>query len=185
MRSWRFEQFVRLGFNTELSSALAESVEAARPRAEEHGIQLRVDADRVPSSAGDPDRIGQALDNLVSNAVKFTDEGGVVRVTVDGDGDGLELVVKDTGIGVPSEEQGQEFTRFFRASTATKRAIPGTGILVPQALEGEPRGLVDAWAAAARRAVELYRASWEADPTRMIAELSEWLPREMKPDCTI
>jgi signal transduction histidine kinase len=60
--------------------------------------------------------------------VKFTDEGGVVKVTINGNGDGLELVVKDTGIGVPPEEQGQVFTRFFRASTATKRAIPGTGL---------------------------------------------------------
>ena len=68
------------------------------------------------------------LDNLVSNAVKFTDEGGTVTVTVEGNGDAVELVVADTGIGVPSDEQGQVFSRFFRASTATRRAVPGTGL---------------------------------------------------------
>jgi len=106
----------------------ARAVETMRPAAGEKGVTLEVVSDHPPAARGDQVRLTQVLDNLVSNAVKFTDEGGVVRVTVDGDGDGLELVVKDTGIGVPSEEQGQVFTRFFRASTATKRAIPGTGL---------------------------------------------------------
>jgi hypothetical protein len=61
------------------------------------------------------------------------------------------------------------------------RPIPGTGILVPRDLEGEPRALVDAWAVAARRAVDLYRASWQADPTRKIAEIVDWMPRDVPP----
>jgi signal transduction histidine kinase len=68
------------------------------------------------------------IDNLVSNAVKFTDEGGSVTVTVNGGGDAVELVVTDTGIGVPQDEQAQVFSRFFRSSNATRRAIPGTGL---------------------------------------------------------
>ncbi len=68
------------------------------------------------------------LDNLVSNAVKFTDDGGTVTVSIAANGDSALLVVADTGIGIPSDEQGQVFSRFFRASTATARAIPGTGL---------------------------------------------------------
>jgi signal transduction histidine kinase len=68
------------------------------------------------------------LDNLVSNAIKFTDEGGTVTVNVAAEDGDMRLVVADTGIGVPVEEQGQVFSRFFRASTATRLAIPGTGL---------------------------------------------------------
>jgi signal transduction histidine kinase len=112
-------------------AALAErAVEAARPSAEEKGVTLELQGDHPPAVRGDPNRLNQVVDNLVSNAVKFTNDGGSVTVSVSGDADGEEirLVVADTGIGVPADEQGQVFSRFFRASTATKLAIPGTGL---------------------------------------------------------
>jgi signal transduction histidine kinase len=114
--------------DVDVAELAARAVETMRPAAGEKGVTLEVVSDHPPAARGDAIRLTQVLDNLVSNAVKFTDEGGVVKVTINGNGDGLELVVKDTGIGVPPEEQGQVFTRFFRASTATKRAIPGTGL---------------------------------------------------------
>lgn len=61
------------------------------------------------------------------------------------------------------------------------RAIPGTGILVPQELEREPRALVDAWTSAAKRALDLYRASWQAPPDRTLADLCEWLRQDAPP----
>ena len=68
------------------------------------------------------------LDNLVSNALKFTPRGGSVTLSAtNGDGP-LRVEVTDTGIGVPHEELGQLFSRFYRASSATRRAIPGTGL---------------------------------------------------------
>jgi signal transduction histidine kinase len=114
--------------DVDVAELAARAVEAMRPAAGEKGVTLEVVSDHPPTARGDQVRLTQVLDNLVSNAVKFTDEGGVVTVTVNGNGDGVDLVVKDTGIGVSTEEQGQVFTRFFRASTATKRAIPGTGL---------------------------------------------------------
>ncbi len=66
-------------------------------------------------------------------------------------------------------------------ASSPHRAIPGTGLLVPQALEGEPRGLVDAWTTAARRAIDAHRASWQAAPTRVIGELGDWLRRDVPP----
>ena len=93
---------------------------------------------------GDAVRLGQACDNLVSNAVKFTPAGGRVTLslrtawqTPDGEicadprPDAVpvaQLAVSDTGIGIPSTEQGKLFTRFFRASTAQKNAVPGVGL---------------------------------------------------------
>ncbi|MGY1631779.1 sensor histidine kinase [Geodermatophilus sp. SYSU D01186] len=93
---------------------------------------------------GDAVRLGQACDNLVSNAVKFTPHGGRVTLTlraawrtpegavVAGEQPGAtpvaQLAVSDTGIGIPAGEQAQLFARFFRASTARRHAVPGVGL---------------------------------------------------------
>jgi signal transduction histidine kinase len=112
----------------DLGELAARAAEAARPTAVEKGIQLDLSLDSPPAVEADRVRMGQVLDNLVSNAVKFTDTGGTVTIQVERDGEGARLRVRDNGIGIPAEEQGQIFSRFFRASTATRRAIPGTGL---------------------------------------------------------
>ena len=68
------------------------------------------------------------LDNLVSNAIKFTPRGGRVEVRLSAEGDAAVLEVEDSGLGIPEAEQAQLFERFFRSSTATEHAIPGTGL---------------------------------------------------------
>ena len=91
------------------------------------GTEFDADEGPLPLEA-DAGRLGQVLDNLVSNALKFTPSGGSVMVSA-GNGNGkVRLEVTDTGIGVPHEEIGQLFSRFYRASTATRREIPGTGL---------------------------------------------------------
>jgi signal transduction histidine kinase len=115
----------------DVAELTARAVEAVRPTADDKGVTLEVFSDHPPKVRGDQIRLTQVLDNLVSNAVKFTNDGGTVTVSIsaDGaDGDDVRLVVADTGIGVPVDEQGQVFSRFFRASTATRLAIPGTGL---------------------------------------------------------
>jgi len=78
--------------------------------------------------SGDASQLDRMLINLLSNAVKFTPEAGVVRVTAARDGDWAVLTVRDTGVGIPERDKKALFTRFFRASNAIERAIPGTGI---------------------------------------------------------
>jgi PAS domain S-box-containing protein len=107
---------------------VSDSVEAARPRAEENDVALRVRIDAAGTCNGDGDRLGQMLDNLISNAVKFTPEGGHVDVRFTRTGDRALIEVRDTGVGVPAGEQGRLFQRFFRSTTATERAIPGVGL---------------------------------------------------------
>ena len=68
------------------------------------------------------------LDNLLSNALKFTPEGGRVSVSVHTDGDRAVVEVQDNGVGIPGAEQNRLFERFFRSSRATENAIPGTGL---------------------------------------------------------
>jgi len=122
----------------------AAAVASMRPLAEEKGIELVLRAEPGTTLTADALRLGQVLDNLVSNAVKFTDRGGTVTVSSAPDGDDVLLVVSDTGVGIPADEQGQLFSRFFRASTATRRAIPGTGLglVITRALVVEHGGTV-------------------------------------------
>jgi PAS domain S-box-containing protein len=112
----------------DLGSLASEAVETARPTAEEKGVTLTLATGPVPLLAGDRSRIGQLLDNLVSNAVKFTDSGGRVDVRVRSLKKRAVIEVRDSGIGIPAGEQQFLFQRFFRTSTATEQAIQGTGL---------------------------------------------------------
>ena len=112
----------------DLAGLATATVEAALPAAADKGIELSLDvADRLPLDA-DAERLGQVLDNLVSNALKFTSAGGSVVVKASNGAGNVHIEVADTGIGIPRDELGQLFSRFYRASTATRRAIPGTGL---------------------------------------------------------
>jgi signal transduction histidine kinase/CHASE3 domain sensor protein len=108
---------------------LAErTLEVARPVADERGVTLELDASAPAAVAGDSAKLEQMLDNLMSNAVKFTPPGGRVSLGVHRDGDDVAITVQDTGIGIAPDELDQLFERFFRASSATSREIPGTGL---------------------------------------------------------
>jgi PAS domain S-box-containing protein len=76
----------------------------------------------------DREQFDRALLNLLTNAVKFTPEGGRVDILARRDGTDLVFTVADTGVGIPEEEQDKLFTRFFRSSVATRMAIQGTGL---------------------------------------------------------
>jgi PAS domain S-box-containing protein len=131
--------------DVDLATVVRAAEETARVVAGATGVEVSVD---VPDGGlvvhGDAVRLGQACDNLVSNAVKFTPtggrvtlalraawrtpEGGVVEAPQDGAVPVARLAVSDTGIGIPAGEQSQLFARFFRASTARRHAVPGVGL---------------------------------------------------------
>lgn len=77
---------------------------------------------------GDRLRLERVLVNLLSNAVKFTEDGGHVECRVEARDGEAWLTVCDTGIGIPEAEQSRLFQRFFRSSTAQRRAIQGSGL---------------------------------------------------------
>ena len=116
----------------DLRRLVSASLDTARPTADARNIRLQLSAtDQVLAVWGDPMRLGQAIDNLISNAVKFTPTGGRVAVTIGTLGEHDErasISVSDTGVGIPAEEIDRLFSRFFRASTATKNAVPGVGL---------------------------------------------------------
>jgi PAS domain S-box-containing protein len=112
----------------DLADVAAESVDATRPLAATKAIALSLESGNELRVSADRARLVQLLDNLLSNAVKFTPEGGRVDVTVSAENGHAVLKVADTGIGIPRSEQDRLFDRFFRASTATAQAVPGTAL---------------------------------------------------------
>jgi PAS domain S-box-containing protein len=129
----------------DLDHLVEECVEAAKPFADEKGIELAADVERIPSMIGDRSRLGQVLDNLVSNALKFTNEGGSVSIRISAHDGEAVVEVEDNGIGIAPEEQDQLFDRFFRSSEATERAIPGTGLglTIAQAIVERHEGSIE------------------------------------------
>jgi len=115
--------------DVELGGVVSASVESATPVAANAGVTLVRDVPEKPLVVrGDTLRLGQAVDNLVSNALKFTPSGGTVTVSLRAEGDHAVIAVADTGIGIPAVELSQLSQRFFRASTATRNAVPGVGL---------------------------------------------------------
>jgi PAS domain S-box-containing protein len=112
----------------DLRALAAECLESVRPRAMQAGVEVALEGDAAVGLQGDPSRLTQLLDNLVSNAIKFSSEGGHVAVRTMSENGNVVLEVADEGIGIPAEQQQHLFQRFFRGSNAAERAIQGTGI---------------------------------------------------------
>jgi len=114
--------------DVDLAELVSHAVDSARPRAARRGVALRVDATRPAVVRGDADRLAQLLDNLVSNALKFTLRDGSVEARLDLQDGHARIRVADSGIGIAEDELGHLFERFYRASTAINQQVPGTGL---------------------------------------------------------
>jgi PAS domain S-box-containing protein len=114
--------------SADLADIAERATEEMRPYAERKHIELTLSATAVPGFSGDPTRLAQLLGNLISNALKFTPDGGKVEVRLGVEGDQAVIAVTDTGIGIPAADRERIFERFFRTECATRQAIPGTGL---------------------------------------------------------
>jgi signal transduction histidine kinase len=120
----------RLSMNTtaidmgQIAAAVGQRLSLA---AREKGITLDVQAAAMPPIAGDGDRLAQVLTNLISNAIKYTPEGGQVWVKTQVNNGGVEVSVKDTGIGIPPKDLPRIFERFYQVDRA-RGPERGTGL---------------------------------------------------------
>ena len=96
------------------------------PLAEEKGLSFEVMPSGEATIAGNKRLIAQALANLVDNAIKYTPEGGKIRVSIANTPSGVALIVADTGIGIPAEDRARVLDRFVRLEAS--RHSPGTGL---------------------------------------------------------
>ena len=114
--------------DVDLAQLILHSLETVRPLAAEAEIDLKVEVPPLSLIEGDAQRIGQVLDNLFSNAVKFTPSGGDVLLSVVEEAENVHIAISDTGIGIPAEDLPRLFTRFYRAGNVDPQQIGGTGL---------------------------------------------------------
>lgn len=112
----------------DLAAPVAVAVESSRALMESTGHALEQSVDSGLVVLGDGDRLTQAVGNLLSNAARYTPEGGRVRIRLLADGGDAVIEVADSGMGVSEEDRSKVFTRFWRADPARSRASGGLGI---------------------------------------------------------
>ena len=113
---------------TNLGSVLDDAAGQVEPLAHERGIELSVASGNGILLRSDPLRLRQVLVNLLANAVKYTHRGGLVRLNVERDHDGLRLIVLDTGIGIDPSDLERAFAPFERLAAT---GSPGAGLGLP------------------------------------------------------
>jgi PAS domain S-box-containing protein len=120
--------------DVDLAELVTETVALFGGPAAEKKIELTAAVPPAAPLHGDRLRLGQLLSNLVSNAVKFTPEGGQVRVSLTEHAGMCRVTVADSGVGIPPAERGRLFERFYRASTASGTAGSGLGLAISKAI---------------------------------------------------
>ncbi|HEY7309837.1 MAG TPA: ATP-binding protein [Gemmataceae bacterium] len=113
-------------------SLLEAAAQTARTRAESKHVQLIVeDASQVPPVLADPVRLGHALDNLLDNALTYTDQGGRITLSASAlDKQTVRLSVADTGVGIPAEHLPHVFNKFFRVPDQSRGHGTGLGLAI-------------------------------------------------------
>src|SRR4030095_15293795 len=104
-----------------LARVICDAVDSIRPGAAARGIELHLDVDEGPVANADPDRLQQVVWNLLSNACKFTPEGGHIDVTLRADRTRATITVADTGIGISPDFLPYVFDRFRQAGQGLTR----------------------------------------------------------------
>ena len=110
-----------------LRDLIADQVEVFSGQSDRHVVESD-GADDPLTLLGDSDRVAQVLGNLISNAIKYSPNGGAVVVSTEQLGNGLRVAVRDHGLGIPADQQRQLFTKFFRVDSTDTREIGGTGL---------------------------------------------------------
>jgi len=112
----------------ELARHLGGSAEAYRGRADEAGVNLEADLGEVPPMALDPDRIDQMVGNLVENALRYTPQGGTVRLILRKEAAGVRISVSDTGPGIEAADLPHIFERLYVAQRYRPARPEGSGL---------------------------------------------------------
>ncbi len=112
----------------DIAELARQAVESSQLAAGQRELTVVTDIDRPAITNADPFRIRQVIDNLLSNAVKYNRTGGSITVAVGFSDDSVRVDVTDTGVGVSEADQVHLFDRFFRAGSARRSDVVGTGL---------------------------------------------------------
>jgi len=111
-----------------LNAMVSDILKRLYPLAEQKNIKFTYEDVRDVTIEADEMKLTSAISNLVDNAVKYTQSGGVVKIIVDADHQNAFITVSDTGIGIKEEDQGKIFDRFYRVDKTRDRETGGTGL---------------------------------------------------------
>jgi signal transduction histidine kinase len=113
----------------DVGAVVREVVDAYRFPIEQQGFALELDvADELPELEIDPEALSQALINLVNNAIKYSQEDRLIRVSARREGERVLVSVADRGIGIPRAEQKKIFEKFYRAESSLVHTTKGSGL---------------------------------------------------------
>ncbi len=121
-------KFVQHRVPTDIGKIIEETIALMEPRAQKQGIVLNYSIEKLKPVQADPKRIEEIFNNLISNAINYSPEGGRVKVTAKGLGDYMEIRVEDTGVGITQEELPKIFDKFYRVKNPKTRQVIGTGL---------------------------------------------------------
>jgi len=121
-------QVLRKQIRFDLGSVVNRVVDLQGPIAQKKAQSLRLDSTLLPPIVGDPEYLERAVSNLVDNAVKYTPEGGMIRVSTRSEEGRVIVEVTDTGIGIPEADLSRVFERFYRVDKSRSRDMGGTGL---------------------------------------------------------
>lgn len=125
------EQEIRKREVLSLADSLEKVSSLLKAQADEKGIAYSVEIRQRPLVTANPDQMVQLWTNLISNAIKYTPEGGTVRVTLEQTEEWAIGTVEDTGIGIAPEDQAHIFEEFYRTPQAKEMEARGTGLGLP------------------------------------------------------
>jgi len=110
----------------DVATLLDQQAQLYAAQSPNHRLEVALE-ERPLTVRGDPGRLAQVVGNLLSNAIKYSPEGGTVALAAARSGDGVRVIVRDEGLGIPPDQQSRIFTKFFRGD-AGATGITGTGL---------------------------------------------------------
>jgi len=113
---------------TDIGQIIRDLIALLEPRAENQGIDLSFSLKDMKPVQSDPKNMEEIFNNLISNAINYSPEGGAVTVTAQVLDEYMEIKVKDTGIGISPEELPKIFDKFYRVKSPKTRDVTGTGL---------------------------------------------------------
>jgi two-component system phosphate regulon sensor histidine kinase PhoR len=112
-----------------ISEWVTRTADLFQPAAIQKRLSLSVAVpDGMGTLIGDSEKLTGVVSNLIDNAIKYTPEGGAIRVETASTDHGIEMTVRDTGIGIPPKDISRIFERFYRVDRARSRQLGGTGL---------------------------------------------------------
>jgi len=121
-------KYVQRRLPTDIGQIIEDTIALMDAKAKEKGIVLSFALKNLKPVQADPKNIEEIFNNLISNAINYSHEGGKVAVTAEGQGEYMEIRIADTGVGISPEELPKIFDKFYRVKHPKTRQVIGTGL---------------------------------------------------------